>query len=60
MIEWDGRMQNNHMVKVLKAVIPFFDVSEGEKIDLEGVLGAIRPYASGKEQRILDMMLQFF
>lgn len=60
MMEWDGRMQNTHIVKILKAVIPFLDVPAGEKIDLEGLLGAIRPYVAGRERRILDMILQFF
>ena len=60
MINWDGRMQNTHIVKILKAAIPFLDVPAGENIDLEGLLGAIRPYVEGKERRILDMILQFF
>ena len=60
MMEWDSRMQNTHSVQILKAAIPFFDVSVGEKIDLEGLLGAIRPFASGKERRFIDMFLQFF
>lgn len=60
MMEWDGRMQNTHSVKVLKTAIPFFDVSVGERIDLEGLLGAVRPFTSGREQRVLDLILQFF
>ncbi len=60
MMEWDSRMQNTHSVQVLKAAIPFFDVSVGERIDMEGLLGAIRPFAAGRERRILDLFLQFF
>lgn len=60
MLEWDGRLKNTHSVQVLKTAIPFFDVSVGERIDLEGLLGAIRPFTSGRERRILDLFLQFF
>lgn len=60
MMEWDSRMKNTHTVQVLKAAIPFLDVSVGERIDLEGLLGAVRPFAAGRERRILDMFLQFF
>lgn len=60
MIEWDSRMKNTHSVQVLKTAIPFFDVSVGERIDLEGLLGAIRPFATGRERRVLDLFLQFF
>ena len=60
MMEWDSRMYNTQGVQILKAAIPFLDVSVGEKIDLEGLLGAIRPFVSGKERRVIDMLLQFF
>lgn len=60
MMEWDSRMKNTHTVQVLKAAIPFFDVSVGEQIDMEGLLGAVRPFTAGGERRILDMFLQFF
>lgn len=60
MINWDGRMQNTHIVKILKAAIPFLDVPAGEKIDIEGFLGAMRPYAAGRERHLIDMLLQFF
>lgn len=60
MMEWDSRMQNNHSVKVLKAAIPFLDVEIGEKIDMEGLLQAVRPFAAGRDRKILDIFLQFF
>lgn len=60
MMEWDCRMQNTHSMQVLKTAIPFFDVSVGERIDLEGLLGAIRPLTSGREKKIIDLFLQFF
>lgn len=60
MMQWDSRMQNNHSVKILKAAIPFLDIDIGEKIDFRGLLTAIRPFASGQEAKILDMILQFF
>lgn len=60
MIEWDSRMRDNHSVQVLKTVIPFFDVAVGERIDLEGLLSAVRPFARGREGHMLDVVLQFF
>lgn len=60
MIGWDNRMRNNHSVQILKAAIPFIDVAVGERIDMEGLLSAVRPFAHGRELRILDMILQFF
>lgn len=60
MIEWDSRMRDNHSVQILKTVIPFFDVAVGERIDLEGLLSAVRPFTRGRERHILDVILQFF
>ena len=60
MMQWDSRMQNNHSVKVLKAAIPFLDIAVGEKIDFRGLVTAIRPFASAREAKVLDMILQFF
>ncbi len=60
MLEWDSRMKNDHSVKVLKTVIPFFDVAVGECIDMEGLLTAVRPLASRRERSVLDMILGFF
>ncbi len=60
MMEWDSRMRDNHTVQVLKTVIPFFDVAVGERIDLEGLLTAVRPFARGRERHMLDVVLQFF
>lgn len=60
MLEWDSRMQDNHSVQVLKAVIPFFDIAIGETVDMEGLLGAVRPFASDGERKIIDMILQLF
>ena len=37
MMKWDSRMHNTRSVQVLKVAIPFFDVSEGELIDVEGL-----------------------
>lgn len=59
-MEWDSRMKNTHSVQILKAAIPFFDVTVGEKIDMEGLLSAIRPFASMKERKLIDLFLQFF
>ena len=55
MIEWDSRMRDNHSVQILKTVIPFFDVAVGERIDLEGLLSAVRPFARGRGQRCLTV-----
>ena len=60
MMEWDSRMHNTRSVQVLKAAIPFFDVSVGEQIDMEGLLSAVRPFSSGRERKMLDLFLQFF
>lgn len=60
MMEWDSRMKNNQSVKILKAAIPFLDVAIGEQINIEGLLGAVRPFAVGRERQIIDMFLQFF
>ena len=60
MLEWDSRIQNKQSVQILKAVIPFFDVAVGESIDMEGLLGAVRPFTGGRERRMVDMLLQFF
>lgn len=60
MLEWDGRLNNAQSVQILKAAIPFLDVPVGEKIDLEGLLGAVRPFSSGKERKMIDMFLQVF
>lgn len=60
MMEWDSRMQNNHSVKILKAAIPFLDIEIGEKIDIEGLLRAIRPFSAGRERKMMDLFLQFF
>ena len=60
MMEWDSRMKNNQSVKILKAAIPFLDVAIGETINIEGLLGAVRPFAVGRDRQIIDMFLQFF
>ncbi len=60
MIKWDGRMQNNQSVQLLKAAIPFFDVPIGETIDFEGLFRAIRPFVGGREGKLIDLLLQFF
>lgn len=60
MIEWDSRLRDNHNVQILKTVIPFFDVAVGERIDMEGLLSAVRPFTHGRERGILDLILQFF
>jgi hypothetical protein len=59
-LEWDSRMKNNHYVKVLKVAIPFLDVEVGESIDLEGLLGAVAPFAKASEKKVIEMFLQFF
>lgn len=60
MLEWDGRIQDNHSVQILKTAIPFFDIAIGERVDIEGLLGAVRGFASGSERHVIDMILQLF
>ena len=40
--------------------IPFFDVSEGELIDVEGLLQAIHPLTCGRERKMMDSVMSFF
>ena len=51
MMKWDSRMHNTRSVQVLKVAIPFFDVSEGELIDVEGLLQAIHPLTCGRDRK---------
>ena len=60
MMKWDSRMHNTRSVQVLKVAIPFFDVSEGELIDVEGLLQAIHPLTCGRERKMMDSVLSFF
>lgn len=60
MMKWDSRMHNTKSVQVLKTAIPFFDVSEGELVDVEGLLRAIYPLTCGKEKKMLDSVMSFF
>lgn len=60
MMKWDSRMHNTRSVQVLKVAIPFFDVSEGELIDVEGLLQAIHPLTCGRERKMMDSVMFFF
>lgn len=60
MMKWDSRMHNTRSVQVLKVAIPFFDVSEGELIDVEGLLQAIHPLTYGRERKMMDSVMSFF
>ena len=60
MMKWDSRMHNTRSVQVLKVAIPFFDVSEGELIDVEGLLQAIHPLTCGRERKMMDSVMSFF
>ena len=57
MFDWDNRMKNTRNVQILKTVIPFFDVSVGESIDLEGLFQAIRPFTGKRERQMVDRLL---
>ena len=59
MMKWDSRMHNTRSVQVLKVAIPFFDVSEGELIDVEGLLQAIHPLTCGRERKMMDSVMSF-
>ena len=60
MINWNSRLQNKQSIEILKVAIPFFDVEVGETINMEGLLQAIRPFANGKERKLIDQILQLF
>lgn len=60
MFNWEGRILDNKSIMAVKAALPFLDIPVGEVIDLEGLLRAVRCFCRKQEQRMIDMLLQFF
>ncbi len=60
MFNWEGRILDNKSIMAVKAALPFLDIPVGEVIDLEGLLRAVRGFCRQQEQRMIDMLLQFF
>lgn len=59
MFGWEGRMLDNKSILAVKAALPFLDIPVGELIDMEGLLRAVRCYCYKKEQKMIDMLLNF-
>lgn len=60
MFDWEGRILDNKSILAVKAALPYLDIPVGEIIDLEGLLRAIRCFCQKREQKIIDMILNFF
>ncbi len=60
MFDWEGRILDNKSILAVKAALPYLDIPVGEIIDLEGLLRAVRCFCQTREQKIIDMILNFF
>ena len=60
MFDWEGRILDNKSILAVKAALPYLDIPVGEVIDLEGLLRAVRCFCQKREQKIIDMILNFF
>ena len=60
MFDWEGRILDNKNIMMLKAALPYLDIPVGDVVDLEGLLRAIRTFCRVQEQKMIDMMLNFF
>lgn len=60
MFEWEGRISDNKSIQVVKAALPYLDIPVGSIIDIEGLLRAIRNFCHQREQKMIDMFLNFF
>lgn len=60
MFDWEGRILDNKSIMVVKAALPFLDIPVGEIVDMEGLLRAIRNFCYQREQKLIDMLLNFF
>lgn len=59
MFEWEGRILDNKSIQAVKAALPYLDLPVGSIIDIEGLLRAIRNFCQKREQRMIDMILNF-
>lgn len=60
MFDWEGRILDNKSIMVVKAALPYLDIPVGEIVDMEGLLRAIRNFCFQREQKLIDMLLNFF
>ena len=60
MFEWEGRILDNKSIQVVKAALPYLDIPVGNIIDVEGLLRSIRGFCHQREQKFIDMILNFF
>lgn len=60
MFEWEGRILDVKSIQAVKAALPYLDLPVGSIIDIEGLLRAIRNFCHKREQRMIDMILNFF
>ncbi|MCM1244975.1 MAG: hypothetical protein NC293_04930 [Roseburia sp.] len=60
MFDWEGRILDNKSIMMVKAALPFLDLPVGNVVDIEGLLRAIREFCHKREQRMIDMILNFF
>lgn len=60
MFDWEGRILDNKSIMVVKAALPYLDIPVGEIVDMEGLLRAIRNFCFPGEQKLIDMLLNFF
>lgn len=60
MFEWEGRILDNKSIQVVKAALPYLDIPVGNIIDIEGLLRAVRGFCHQREQKMIDMFLNFF
>lgn len=59
MFEWEGRILDNKSIQAVKAALPYLDLPVGSIIDIEGLLRAVRNFCRKREQRMIDMILNF-
>lgn len=60
MFDWEGRILDNKSIMMVKAALPFLDLPVGNVVDIEGLFRAIRGFCHKREQRMIDMILNFF
>lgn len=60
MFDLEGRMLDNKSIQAMKAALPYLDIPVGSVIDIEGLLRAIRNFCHHREQKMIDMFLNFF
>lgn len=60
MFEWEGRILDNKSIMMVKAALPYLDIPVGDIVDLEGLLRTVKKFCRIREQKVIDMILNFF